>query len=144
MAREFEGISLGLITGGQNDEAKSWVQPWQEASASISEARGAAISPLALNVVFHVPGNILAPDYSGLRTGRFTRKDATLMVQVAMHGDGAPTDAVSRLYDLVAEAIELAEEFAIRRKVTSEPLTELRNILTRARARDERVVESTP
>jgi hypothetical protein len=133
VAREFEGISLGMISGGPSEAAESWVRAWQIATRTIEAARGDIVSPLALNVVFHVPGQFLTPEFTGLRTGRFSKKDLTLMVQVAMPDVPAPPNAVPLLYDLVADAIDLAEEFALRRKAISTPLNELREILATAR-----------
>ena len=38
----------------------------------------------SLEVVFHVPGSIIAPDFQGLRTGTLWRKKRKLAVQVAV------------------------------------------------------------
>lgn len=38
----------------------------------------------SLDVVFHVPGSVIKPDYQGLRTGKFSRKERMLMVQVSV------------------------------------------------------------
>jgi len=37
-----------------------------------------------IDLVFHVPGSVRKPDYHGVRTGRFSRKERMLMIQVAV------------------------------------------------------------
>jgi hypothetical protein len=38
----------------------------------------------SLDVVFHVAGSLLQPEFSGVRTGRFSRKERMLQVQIAV------------------------------------------------------------
>jgi hypothetical protein len=68
-------------------------------------------SRLNLNVVFHVPGEVVAPDYEGIRAGRFSKSDGLLMVQVALP-DAPPPDADQCLLALTRDAIDLADEWA--------------------------------
>jgi len=37
-----------------------------------------------LDIVFHVPGSIIKPEFSGERTGKFSRRERLLMVQIAV------------------------------------------------------------
>src|SRR5258708_38645485 len=41
----------------------------------------------SLDLVFHVPGSILKPEHAGLRTGRFSRKERMLQIQIAVPED---------------------------------------------------------
>jgi len=48
----------------------------------------------SLDVVFHVPGSLIAPDYDGVRTGTLSRKRRLLQVQVAVPRDLDDRDEV--------------------------------------------------
>ncbi len=63
----------------------------------------------SLDIVFHVPGSLLKPEYTGLRTGRFSRKQRLLQVQVAVP-EGAD-DGTLRAFILqsIRQAILLAK-----------------------------------
>jgi hypothetical protein len=41
----------------------------------------------SLDLVFHVPGTLLKPEHTGLRTGRFSRKERMLQIQIAVPED---------------------------------------------------------
>ncbi len=98
----------------------------------VREAVGGYVSPVFnLNVVFHIPGQVLIPEFEGLRSGRFSRKQRALMVQVAIpEGEpkGDPDEEVRRLLN---EAIDLAEDFARMEAVIGESdrLDDLRAIV---------------
>ncbi len=65
----------------------------------------------SLDVVFHVPGSVAAPDYRGVRTGRLSKKERLLQVQI-----GVPPEIVSQdpqaveafVLDSLREAIRIA------------------------------------
>ena len=62
-----------------------------------------------LDLVFHVPGSILKPPFAGMRTGKFSRKERLLQIQIAV--PEAQLDAPSLrqyLVDSVRSAIHLA------------------------------------
>jgi hypothetical protein len=82
-------------------------------------------SPLAVNVVFHLPGNILTPEFEGLRTGLFNRRE--LMVQIAIPAEpsNSPEDDVR---ELLWDAVLLAEKFAIAEAVITDELAALRQL----------------
>ena len=66
-----------------------------------------------VNVVFHVPGSIVKPDYQGLRTGRYSSRDKTLMIQVSVEEDWVALRDESKvlqyIYEVVDEALGLAK-----------------------------------
>lgn len=62
-----------------------------------------------LNVVFAVPGPVWKPDYQGVRKGKFSKQEKTLVVQC-----GVPTDTAAQpdgmfVMDAIRQAIEIAE-----------------------------------
>lgn len=64
----------------------------------------------SLDVVFHVPGSLLKPDFEGARTGRFSKKERMLMIQVAVPpgiASGEPLDVQRFLLRGLRDAIRL-------------------------------------
>jgi hypothetical protein len=72
-----------------------------------------------VNVVFHVPGHILGVDFQGVRTGRFSKKDSWLMVQVALPEE-PPEDVDAYLKLTLVEAIDEAERWSRKRKLADD------------------------
>jgi hypothetical protein len=76
-------IYIGQILGGPElrDHA-----PLNRAIAKLYRLRGPAGEGEfgSLDVVFHVAGSLLEPEFSGVRTGRFSRKRRMLQVQIAV------------------------------------------------------------
>lgn len=97
----------------------------------IAALQAGVVTPLNVNVVYHVPGEILAPDYEGVRTGRFSRRDSLLMVQAAVPSSAEDKDAVLRA--LLLQAIDEAERWA-KRKGLANDLGQLRRIAEDATA----------
>jgi hypothetical protein len=89
--------------------------------------RGDVKSPLSVNVVYQIPGQFLDPEFEGVRTGRFSRKEALLLVQAALPRKVAP-DPLSPVRHLLNEAIAAAEEFAQQEGMIDGELTELRKL----------------
>lgn len=51
-------------------------------------------SPLNVNVIYQIPGNILKPDFEGVRTGHYSKEDSSLIVQAALPDDARRTSTV--------------------------------------------------
>lgn len=67
----------------------------------------------SLDVVVHVPGSLFKADFEGVRTGKFSKKQRMLAIQIAMpqhiaSGDGA--DVQRFLLDAVREAVRLGRD----------------------------------
>ncbi|KAF0206696.1 MAG: hypothetical protein FD171_2252 [Actinobacteria bacterium] len=110
-------LSIGAIYGGP--EFSPWRDaPWQDAikelSNRVATVREGVESPLNLNVVFHVPGSILKPEFSGVRTGSFRKRDCHLMVQVALPVE-TPDDQARYLHDAVVQAVDAVEGWNSRK-----------------------------
>ncbi len=72
-------------------------------------------SQLNVNVVFQVPGRYLEPEFDGVRTGRFSKRDAHLLVQVALPAE-PPDDAAFYLRTAMVAAVDEAETWNVRRR----------------------------
>lgn len=74
---------------------------------------------MKINVVFHVSGHLLQPDFEGVRTGTFRKADKLLMVQVALAATDPP-DPGAELLILLQSAVDEAEAWAARKRVAFE------------------------
>ena len=78
-------IYVGAVLGGPDTRESRAVLAIQ--GISRIGARRRKLTPLeggSIDLVFHVPGSLIRPDYEGLRTGKFSRKQQMLMIQVAV------------------------------------------------------------
>jgi hypothetical protein len=73
-------LSIGGIVGGPDLTASRWDDEVTRLSRVVSDLRPAA-AEFNVSVVCHVPGSIVQPGYSGVRTGTYSRKRQELMVQ---------------------------------------------------------------
>lgn len=113
--RPVYALSLGTLYGGPFG-AVPWESSIGEMHERVVEARAGVTSPLNLNVVFHVPGEIWAPEFEGMRTGSYSTKDAHLMIQVALPSE-EPDEPLRYLRTCLVEAVEEARRWAQRRKM---------------------------
>lgn len=96
----------------------------------VKDQRTGVASPLAVSVVFHIPGQHLEPEFTGVRTSTFSRKERRLMIQVALPPTSSPTpDAYLR--ESLRAAVEAAEDFAQMESLFEGQLVELRQLVDR-------------
>ncbi|WP_333680498.1 hypothetical protein [Dyella sp.] len=127
---ETPALSLGSIVGGSTVANKPWQAAIRELTTRIGEVRQGVEVPLNLNVVFQVPGNMLKPEFVGVRTGSFSKARALLMVQVAVPEE-VPPDPALYVKNAIHEAIDEAARWAVKRKVAID-VPKLLDILDRA------------
>jgi hypothetical protein len=124
-----EALSVGAIGGGPGTDRR-WVAAVMALMRAVKEARSLVDSPLAVNVVFQIPGPNLTPEFEGMRTGLFSRKSSELMVQVALPPE--PHESADlEVRCLLRSAVVLAEEFAQREALVDGELSELRELVER-------------
>lgn len=114
-----EVLSIGSIVGGVAAASRAWNESISRLATRVAEARVGVESPLNLNVVFHVPGEVVQPDGEYVRTGRFDRRTRHLMVQVTVP-EALPEDVDTFLLERLSEAVAEAEAWAKRRGVADE------------------------
>jgi hypothetical protein len=74
----------------------------------------------SLDIVFHVHGSLLAPEHSGVRTGRFSKKERMLMLQIAVPKEVVEKDEADIEQFLLAslkEAVDMAALVFRRHKI---------------------------
>jgi hypothetical protein len=75
-----------------------------------------------VNVIFDVPGPVIAPDYTGVQTGVWSAKNRRQIVVVAVPVADTPFDALPRfLADALVRAVAVAADAMAKRK-TQYPL----------------------
>jgi len=120
-------LSIGSVVGGATPANRGWKDAIGELSRRVSAARAGVASPVRVNVVFHVPGNVVGNDFEGVRTGRFSSSDRLLMVQVSLPEE-APAEPLEHLLQCARDAVDEAERWAQRREHAHD-LSALRRIL---------------
>lgn len=114
-------LSIGVVAGGSRADTERLAK----AATRLHKEIQRILPPLTpddarLNVVFHVPGEILRPDYEGARSGRFERATNSLMVQVAVPESSlGEVDERSTLLSLLSLAVECASEFFATRGIAA-------------------------
>ena len=125
---EEEGVlSIGSIVGGVGPEARAWNDPISELTRRVANARLGVESPLNVNVVFHVPGEVAQISDEYVRTGRYDCRTRHLMVQATVP-EALPEQPDRFLISRLSDALDAAEEWARRRGV-ADSLPALRTIL---------------
>jgi hypothetical protein len=124
-------LSIGAIVGGLRPRSRDWGDELGPIARRISAECEGVETPLAVNVVFHIPGEVVVPEFEGVRTGRYSKKSAHLMVQVAIPDIPLPDDVGRYLLGRIEEAIAEAEAFGQRRKLFEGRLEELRALVGR-------------
>lgn len=111
-------LSLGSVIGGRTLANRGWSEAIRELTRRIADHRDGVESAVNVNVnvEFHVPGNLLRPEFEGIRTGAFSKSDSLIKVQVALP-EQPPADPMAYLVNLVGEALEVVDQWASRRKL---------------------------
>lgn len=129
MDEAIPALSIGSIEGGSSPNMSRWRDAITRLTIDVATAGQDLESPLNVNVIYQVPGNILQPDFEGVRTGHYSKKDSSLIVQAALPHD-APDDVEAHLKRLLVAAIDEAEQWAKRRRVAPN-LQALREVVAR-------------
>lgn len=123
-------FSIGLVVGGRTPGNRAWTDEIARLTLEAVAARAGVEAPLNLNVVFHVAGNLVQPDFEGVRTGTFRKAERLLMVQVAL-AEPAPANPRAELLSLLQSAVAEAEAWSNRRRLAfdREPFVRILGIL---------------
>jgi hypothetical protein len=89
--------------------------------------RDAYDSPVCVNVVYHIPGEVTAPKFTGIRIRQHYDEDRLLLVDAALPAQpGGDSDHEVR--DVLAKAVDRAESYA-RQQGIADGLTAIRELL---------------
>lgn len=101
-------IYLNSVLGGP--ELKD--SPADRAITALARAFHAAKQPEdgSLDVVFHVPGGIVKPDFSGTRSTKFSKKEKIQMIEIPVPPELVYADGLKMfLLEKLREAVEVGE-----------------------------------
>ncbi len=73
---------IGQVYGGPELKGSRIDRVLAKVTRLVGEGEEGAFG--SLDVVFHVPGSIGAPEHTGIRTGRFSKRERMLMLQIAV------------------------------------------------------------
>lgn len=126
-------LLLGVVQGGPERSARNWGDAVMQLSQRIGGTLLGVDTPLRVTVIVHAPGAVVPVDFSGMRTGRYSAPDRTLIVQVCLPPGPPPPGVRAYLLDLLDAAIDLAGQVAMKKKLTNEPLETLATIASQLR-----------
>ena len=110
-------ISIGVVHGGP--EQLPLYKELGNFMRFCKENRTRGFQEAMINIVYHVPGTLLKPDYVGMRTGKFSKKERCLMVQVAVEEEFAALDDAKKIrqyiFETADEAIGIGKSFLERK-----------------------------
>ncbi|HWB05278.1 MAG TPA: hypothetical protein VG796_19755 [Verrucomicrobiales bacterium] len=104
-------ISIGAIIGGPESAFFDTVLcEFMRHCESEGHLSG---EPVKVNIVYHLPGSILPPDFIGVRPAKFSRKEKKLMIQAAVEKEMAGVrnrdEILDYIIDVADEAIGVAK-----------------------------------
>ncbi len=108
---EYEFLMIGSVDGGP-DKDRRWRDAERNLLLELESLQGQDEAPFWVNVVYHYSGEFLQNDWTGVRTGAYSKKQGRLMVQAAVPDDAEPSYAV--LVDLLERSVEAVEAWAER------------------------------
>lgn len=109
-------LTFGVLILGSSANSNRWEEVIWDLSRRVDCVAKNVESPLILNIVFHIPGNMLKPEFSGVRTGTYSKKLAALMVQVALPEELAE-DVPAYIKHATHLAIDEAARWAVKRRL---------------------------
>ena len=119
-------LSVGSVEGGWSVTTKDWRAAISRLAIRVAELREGVESPINLNVIYQVPGSVLESEFIGVRTGRYSKKDRHLIVQVAIPPE-LPEDPYAFVQDALAQSVLEAESWARGKGIASD-LSSLRRL----------------
>ena len=126
-------ISVGSVLGGPEQMGAPIQDCIRAVSKAVFEICGHDGVP-GVNTVFYVPGSLTAPDFDYPRTGKFSKREQLLMVQVPLRQeivDAPPHEVVRHLLDALHAANAVAFDFFSQKGITF-PLAEAESVVLRA------------
>jgi hypothetical protein len=124
---ELPVLTSSTMIGGPSEKTERWDNPLRRLHVAITATANHASSPLKVQIHFQVSGRVWQPDFEGVRTGGYSRKENCLAVQVAL-SEEPPPNADAVLFGYLETSVDLAEEWFVRRKLGTD-LRELRGII---------------
>ena len=130
MRSRAEVLSLGSIIGGGTSANRAWSDEIARLTKDVISARTGPSFNFSPDVVSARTGNIIQPEFEGVRTGTYRKSDHLLMVQVALF-EPAPENPRGYLLASLYQAVEAAEQWSAGRRRIAFQATPLLEIIER-------------
>ena len=112
-------ITFGFIIGGPESICLS--NKIIRLSSYIHDHSEKLTKSASINIVYHHPGRIISPDYKGMRDGKFSKKDKTIMIQISVpviiQSTSKDISHWNYIFSSITEAINLANRKFIQKKI---------------------------
>ncbi len=124
---KFPVLTTFTMVGGPSEKNERWDGPIHKLTGEITATAERVSSPLRVQVHFQISGRIWQPDFEGVKTGGYSRKENCLTVQIAL-GEEPPSNADQALFEYLETSVDLAEKWFVGRNLGTD-LRELRAIV---------------
>ena len=109
-------LYIGSVIGGTSTRNAPIVAAIDSLSQRARQISKTHPGELSLDVVFHVAGPILPVSFEGVRTGRFSKQERLLQVQIATPEDfSSPEAAEAFALSALRKAIDMAEGYVVKK-----------------------------
>ncbi|MFI6793469.1 hypothetical protein ACIBG4_39690 [Nonomuraea sp. NPDC050383] len=117
-------VMTGSVVGGPDIDTDVEAAI-RDITLRLQELQGQVRALFLVNVIYQVGGEFLAPEFAGVRTGRFS--NGVLIVQAAVP-EGSYDDAFGFLGLLLVDAVDAVVVWAARRKDVQVSISDLRSV----------------
>jgi hypothetical protein len=124
---DHPSLDISVITGGTRG-TRAWQEAIRVVARRLIAIRAGYSTPLAVQVVFQIPGEVFRPEFVGVRTGLFSRREGRLVVQVAV-AEEPDGDRQAWVIAMLREAVAEAERFAIMEALPDTDLSGLERLV---------------
>ncbi len=125
------GLYIGGIFGGPEAEGSEVFRTICALSQAKETAQTHFVKPTdgELDLVFHVPGSMLSVPFEGIRTGRLSKKERIMQVQMAVPEAAlkAP-NLLAILTDLLRQAVKVGKQHLEKKQIDFQEEDHLRLI----------------
>ena len=118
----MQPLSIGAVYDW-SPGGRRWRDAVTRLGNSVIAARSSTDSDLSLNVVFHIGGRRIEPDFVGVRTGLYSERKRLLKVEAAVPSLAVADESVDAdqvLRDLLKRAVAEGASFARLRGIATD------------------------
>jgi len=109
-------LYIGSVIGGTSPRNAPIVAAIDSLSKRARQISKTHARELSLDVVFHVAGPLLPVGFEGIRTGRFSKEERLLQLQIATPEDfSSPEAAEAFALSSLRQGIEVAETYVAKK-----------------------------
>jgi hypothetical protein len=133
-SRQVAPLSVGFIWS-RTPQATLWARELFDIVSAIGVVRDQTVTPINVNVVFHLAGPHTGPDFEGVRIAGHDRAHNQLLVQTAVSWNTVSDPSLYpgiEVRSLLLAALDEAEAWAQRERVAND-LESLRLLVTNGR-----------